>query len=114
MRTAGLSFWLIRLLVLGVLLGLPGAVEAQSINQQRPFQAQRQQFQSLQATPSPCTSGSQSVRVCSDDLRSCNSVCTAAALDPFADIAGCGTRCCVQFNTCLRLRGCGPRVLNCF
>jgi hypothetical protein len=71
-------------------------------------------FQSLQPTQSPCSAGSQSVRVCNDDFRSCNSICTARALDPSADIAGCSTRCCNQFNACLRLRGCGPRTVNCF
>jgi hypothetical protein len=114
MRAAGRSLWLVALVAVCVLLGLASAAEAQGVNQQRPFQAQRPQFQSLQPTPSVCTTGSEVVRVCGDDLRSCNSVCTAAALDPFADTAGCGTRCCVQFNNCLRLRGCGPRVLNCF
>lgn len=71
------------------------------------------QTQSLQPTPSPCGPGSQSVRVCSDDFRSCNSVCAARSLDAAADIAGCGTRCCVQFNVCLRMRSCGGSVINC-
>lgn len=71
------------------------------------------QNQSLQQTPSPCGPGSQSVRVCADDLRSCNSVCAARALDATADIAGCGTRCCIQFNVCLRMRNCGGNVINC-
>lgn len=71
------------------------------------------QIQSLQQTPSPCGPGSQSVRVCTDDLRSCNSVCAARSLDAAADIAGCGTRCCVQFNVCLRMRSCGGNVINC-
>jgi hypothetical protein len=71
------------------------------------------QTQSLQQTPSPCGPGSQSVRVCADDLRSCNSVCSARSLDAAADIAGCGTRCCVQFNVCLRMRSCGGNVINC-
>jgi hypothetical protein len=71
-------------------------------------------FQSLQPTPSPCSAGSQSVRVCNNDFQSCSSVCTANALDPNADIAGCSLRCCTQYNTCLRLRQCGPRTINCF
>jgi hypothetical protein len=70
--------------------------------------------QSLRDTPSACGPGSQSVRVCNDDFRSCNSICTATALDPAADIAGCALRCCTQFNTCLRMRQCGPRVISCF
>ena len=70
--------------------------------------------QSLRDTPSACGPGSQSVRVCNDDLRSCSSICTATALDPTADIAGCSLRCCTQFNTCLRMRSCGARVINCF
>lgn len=72
-----------------------------------------QPYQSLQQTPSPCGPGSQSVRVCSDDLRSCNSVCSARALNAAADIAGCSTRCCTQFNVCLRMRSCGGNVINC-
>jgi hypothetical protein len=76
--------------------------------------AQAQQpYQSLQQTPSLCGPGSQSVRVCGDDLRSCNSVCDARALDAAADIAGCSTRCCIQFNVCLRMRSCGGNVINC-
>jgi hypothetical protein len=70
--------------------------------------------QSLQPSQSPCGAGSQSVRVCNDDFRSCNSVCTATALDPSADIAGCGLRCCTNFKACLNIRGCPARSLNCF
>lgn len=70
--------------------------------------------QSLRDTPTACGPGSQSVRVCNDDFRSCNSICAARALDPAADIAGCGLRCCTQFNTCLRMRQCGARVISCF
>ena len=29
------------------------------------------------------------MRVCNNDFQSCNSVCTATALDPTADVAGC-------------------------
>ena len=70
--------------------------------------------QSLRPSPSPCGPGSQSVRVCNDDFRSCSSVCTATALDPTADIAGCSLRCCTQFNACLSIRGCATRSINCF
>ena len=69
--------------------------------------------QSLKETPSACTLGSQSLRVCDNDLQSCNDVCAAKALDPTADIAGCTTACCTQFNVCLRMRGCGGRIINC-
>jgi hypothetical protein len=65
--------------------------------------------------PSVCGPGSQSVRVCNNDFQSCNSVCTATALDPTADVAGCGTRCCSQFRACLSIRGCGALTsVNCF
>jgi Putative polyhydroxyalkanoic acid system protein (PHA_gran_rgn) len=70
--------------------------------------------QSLRDTPSACGPGSQSVRVCNDDFRSCNSICTATALDPTADIASCSLNCCTKFNTCLRMRSCGARVISCF
>lgn len=70
-------------------------------------------LQSLKQRPSACGLGSQSIRVCENDLQSCNSVCDAQALDATTDIAGCGTRCCTQFNVCLRLRGCGARIINC-
>jgi hypothetical protein len=70
--------------------------------------------QSLQPSQSPCGAGSQSIRVCNDDFRSCSSVCTATALDPNADIAGCSLRCCTNFKACLNIRGCPARSLNCF
>lgn len=70
-------------------------------------------YQSLKQTPSACTAGSQSLRVCNSDFQSCNDVCAARALDVNADIAGCTTACCTQFNVCLRMRNCGPRVINC-
>jgi hypothetical protein len=70
--------------------------------------------ESLQPTQSPCSAGSQSVRVCNDDFRSCGSVCTATALDPTADIAGCGLRCCSQFKACLSIRQCNVSGINCF
>lgn len=72
-----------------------------------------QPFQSLKPTPSACTLGSQSLRVCNNDLQSCNDVCAARALDVNADIAGCTTACCYQFNVCLRMRNCGSRIINC-
>ena len=70
--------------------------------------------QSLRPSQSPCGPGSQSVRVCNDDFRSCGSICTATALDPTADIAGCSLRCCTQFNACLSIRGCATRTVDCF
>jgi len=69
--------------------------------------------QSLQPTQGACTPGSQSIRVCDNDFRSCNDVCAARALDPSSDIAGCTTACCYSLNVCLRMRGCGDRVFNC-
>jgi len=92
------------LLVLGLgLLVVPTMAHAQNV----------QPKQSLQTRPSACGIGSQSIRVCENDLRSCNSVCEARALDPSAVVAGCATRCCTQYNVCLRLRGCGSRGLQC-
>jgi hypothetical protein len=70
--------------------------------------------QSLKPSQSACGAGSQSIRVCNDDFRSCSSVCTATALDASADIAGCSLRCCNQFKACLSIRGCPSRALNCF
>jgi hypothetical protein len=70
--------------------------------------------QSLQPTPSACSAGSQSVRVCNNDFQSCSSVCTATALDPNADVAGCSTRCCSNFKACLNIRGCASNNINCF
>ena len=37
----------------------------------------------------------------------------ARALDATTAIAGCSTACCNQFNVCLRVRGCGSRVIRC-
>jgi len=71
------------------------------------------QTQSLKPTQSACSAGSQSLRVCNSDFQSCNDVCAAKALDVSADIAGCTTACCNQFNVCLRMRNCGSRVTNC-
>jgi len=71
------------------------------------------QTQSLKPTQSACTIGSQSLRVCNNGLQSCNDVCAARALDVNADIAGCTTACCTQYNVCLNIRGCGSRVISC-
>jgi hypothetical protein len=94
------------LLALGLLvMALPPTL-VQAQNAQAPKQ-------SLQDRPSACGNGSQSVRVCANDLQSCNSVCDALALDATTQVAGCSTRCCTQYNVCLRLRGCGSRVFSC-
>ena len=94
--------------VLGLSLFLAaGAVQAQNGNPIPPAQ-------SLKPTQSPCTPGSQSVRVCDDDFRSCSSVCTATALDPNAETTGCSLRCCTQFKACLSIKGCASRSLECF
>ena len=96
------------LLVLGVLLLLAaGSAQAQTTNPIPPVQ-------SLRPSQSACGAGSQSIRVCNDDFRSCSSVCTATALDPSAEIAGCSLRCCSQFKACLSIRGCASLSLNCF
>ncbi|MGD9501232.1 MAG: hypothetical protein AB7V40_01950 [Methyloceanibacter sp.] len=71
-------------------------------------------LQSLRPSQSACGVGSQSVRVCNDDFRSCNSICNAQTLDPSFDTTGCGLRCCNQFKACLSIRGCASLTLNCF
>jgi hypothetical protein len=91
-------------LALGLLCCASAAVYAQ--NPTAPVQ-------SLQETQSACTVGSQSLRVCANGLQSCNSVCSARALDVNADVAGCSTSCCTQYNVCLSQRGCGSRVISC-
>jgi len=91
-------------LALGLLCCAPASVFAQ--NPTAPVQ-------SLQDTQSACSTGSQSLRVCSNGLQSCNDVCAARALDVNADIAGCTTACCTQYNVCLNLRGCRERVISC-
>ena len=93
------------LLALGIVCCLPALLHAQNATPP---------VQSLKPTQSACGLGSQSLRVCNSDLRSCNSICSARALDPTAVVAGCTTKCCNQFNTCLRLRGCGSRIIDCF
>ena len=66
--------------------------------------------QSQSPAKSPCTTGSQSVRVCNDDFRTCS----ATALDPSADTAGCSLKCCTLFKACLQIRGCASPTLECF
>lgn len=70
-------------------------------------------LQSLRPTQGACTLGSQSLRVCNNAFTSCNDVCAARALEPSADVAGCTTACCIQFNVCLQQRGCRSRVIDC-
>ena len=72
--------------------------------------------QSISPTTSPCSAGSQSVRVCNNDFQSCNSACTATTIsDPGADISGCTQRCCTNFSACLSIRGCANLAsTNCF
>ena len=96
------------LLVLGLLLVLAaGAVQAQNGNRVPPQNGNPvPPVQSLKPSLSPCGAGSQSVRVCN--------VCTATALDPSAEIAGCSLRCCTQFKACLSIRGCASPTLECF
>jgi hypothetical protein len=95
---------MIRILLLALgLVVVPTLAHAQS----------NQPLQSLRPTQGVCGTGSQSVRVCQNALTSCNDVCTARALAVNADIAGCSTACCVQFNVCLRVRNCGDRVIDC-
>ena len=52
--------------------------------------------------------------VCNDDFRSCSSTCSATALDPSADTAGCSLKCCTLFKACLQIRGCASPTLECF
>jgi hypothetical protein len=94
-----------------LILGLALAIAAPPLHAQT---APVPPVQSLQPSLSPCGPGSQSVRVCNDDFRSCSSVCTARALDPSAEIAGCSLRCCTQFKACLSIRGCASRSIDCF
>jgi hypothetical protein len=72
--------------------------------------------QSLSPARSPCSAGSQSVRVCNNDFQSCNSACVALTIsDAQADVAGCTQRCCTNFSACLSIRGCSNLTsLNCF
>ncbi len=107
------------LLCLGLVLCLAVSdALAQTTNQGQTTQGQTNTqtapFQSLRQSQSACGPGSQSVRVCNDDFRSCNSICTAETLDPSFDITGCGLRCCNQFKACLSIRGCATLTLDCF
>jgi hypothetical protein len=110
-----LAFWLA--------LALAGSgAEAQTTSTQRPTTqapttqapTTTQPFQSLRPSQSACGPGSQSVRVCNDDFRSCNSICNAESFDASFDFAGCGLRCCNQLKACLSIRGCASLSLNCF
>ena len=102
------------LLILVLLLTVPvGGVQAQqgsNTGQGNPIPP----AQSQAPAKSPCTTGSQSVRVCNDDFRSCSSTCSATALDPSADTAGCSLKCCTLFKACLQIRGCASPTLECF
>ena len=102
-------------LILALALALcTGTARAQVLDDQFFRQNEPPPAQSLKPSQTPCGPGSQSVRVCNDDFRSCNSVCNASALDPSADVAGCSLRCCTQFKACLSIRGCVTRSINCF
>jgi hypothetical protein len=71
-------------------------------------------LQSLRPSQSLCGASSQSVRVCNDDFRSCNSTCAAIELDPSGDITGCSLKCCNLLKACLSIRGCASPTLDCF
>ena len=71
--------------------------------------------QSISPARSPCSGGSQSVRVCNNDFQSCNSACFATAISDAASSAGCSQNCCNNFRACLSIRGCGNLTANdCF
>ena len=106
-RKTGMNRVLLLALGLALALALDAGAQAQTTNPAPPVQ-------SLRPSQSPCGASSQSVRVCNDDFRSCNSVCNAATLDPSFDTTGCGLRCCNQFKACLSIRGCATLTLNCF
>lgn len=76
-------------------------------------QTTSQPSQSLRPTPSACGFGSQSVRVCSNGLQSCNDVCAARALSANSEIVGCETACCNRFNVCVQMRNCGALKIDC-
>jgi hypothetical protein len=98
-------------------LGNQGATNQGAVTPQGPgntTSSGRGAVQSLSPSKSACSAGSQSVRVCNDDFRSCGSTCTATALDASADIAGCSLRCCTNFKACLSIRGCASPRLQCF
>jgi hypothetical protein len=94
-------------LALVVCLAASGARAQTTTEQEAPFQ-------SVRPSQRPCGLGSQSVRVCNDDFRSCNSICFAETLDASFDFTGCGLRCCNNFKACLSIRGCATLTLNCF
>jgi hypothetical protein len=107
------------LLTFVFLLSFAAAAQGQTTSQtqsgnQGAIRSPQAPVQSLQPTQSACTAGSQSLRVCNDDFRSCSSICTATALDPSADTAGCSLRCCTGFKACLAIRGCPSPSLVCF
>jgi len=105
------------LLILALLLAVSvGGVQAQqgSTQGQNSSGNPNPPAQSQSPAISPCSTGSQSVRVCNDDFRSGSSTCTATALDPSADTAGCSLKCCTLFKACLQIRGCASPTLQCF
>jgi len=102
-----------------VLLGVAGAQQAVPGNRVVPGNQGLigiPPFQSISPAQSPCSAGSQSVRVCNNDFQSCNSACSAAIVsNPSADITGCTQTCCTTFSACLSIRGCSNLTsLNCF
>jgi hypothetical protein len=119
-----------RLLLIGLFFAVPlGVAGAQTVNQGNPGLIQgnpgvpgnqgligRPPVQSTSPARSPCSAGSQSVRVCNNDFQSCNSACSAAIVsNPSADITGCTQGCCTTFSACLSIRGCSDLTsLNCF
>jgi hypothetical protein len=111
------------LLLIGLFFAVPlGVAGAQTVNQGNRAVPGNQGLigtppvQSISPARSPCSAGSQSVRVCNDDFQSCNSACTAATIsDTSADITGCTQGCCTKFSACLSIRGCANlTALNCF
>jgi hypothetical protein len=118
------------LLAVGLLLALAvGVARAQTTTQPSTTQrsttqptqpsttqpsTRQDRFRSIRPSQSPCGPGSQSVRVCDDDFRSCSSICVAQTLDPTFDTTGCGLKCCTQFKACLSIRGCATLTLECF
>ena len=111
------------LLLIGLFFAVPlGVAGAQTVNQGNRAVPGNQgligtpSVQSISPARSPCSAGSQSVRVCNDDFQSCNSACTAATIsDTSADITGCTQGCCTKFSACLSIRGCANlTALNCF
>lgn len=107
--------YILLILVLSLTLSVGGAQAQQGLTQgQNSLGNPIPPAQSQSPAISPCSTGSQSVRVCNDDFRSCGSTCTATALDPSADTAGCSLKCCTLFKACLQIRGCASPTLECF